>query len=88
MKLDRFVSSTSRYLSGLFPTYDDGRNRLDYAIGSSSLLPYVQKCGYLPFYPGISSDHRGLILDFSTEMIEEHVPRRHLNSVFQKDVNK
>lgn len=47
-----------------FPTYDDGRNRLDYAIGSSSLLPYIHKCGYLLFYQGVSSDHRGLFLDF------------------------
>jgi hypothetical protein len=76
-----------------FPTYDDGRNRLDYAIGSSSLLPYIQKCGYLPFYQGVSSDHRGLFLDLSLELIDgltklEHVPRRHLNSAFQKDVFK
>jgi hypothetical protein len=75
-----------------FSTYNDGRNRLDYAISSSSLLPYIQKCGYIPFYQGISSDHRGLILDFSTEIdgLTRFKPiyRRHLNSAFQQDAFK
>lgn len=57
------------------------------------MLPYVHKCGYLPFYQGVSSDHRGLFVDFLHELIDgltrlEHVPRRHLYSVFQKDVFK
>ena len=74
-----------------FPTFDSGSNRLDYAIGTSSLLPFIQKCGYLPFYQGVSSDHRGLFLDLSLELIDgltklEHVPRRFLHSAFQKDV--
>ena len=76
-----------------FPTYDNGSSRLDYAIGSPSLLPFVQKCGYLPFYQGVSSDHRGLFIDLSLTMIDgltklEHVPRRYLHSAFQKDVYK
>lgn len=76
-----------------FSTYDSGNKRLDYAIGSASLLPFVVRCGYLPFYMGVSSDHRGLFLDLSFELIDgltklESVPRRYLHSAFQKDVYK
>ena len=48
-----------------FTTYGNGNRRLDYAIGSSPLVPFIQKCGYLPFYQGVSSDHRGLFVDLS-----------------------
>ena len=76
-----------------FPTYDLGSKRLDYAIGTATLSPYVIKCGYLPFYLGVSSDHRGLFIDLSTEIIDgltrlEAIPRRQLNSAFPKDVYK
>lgn len=74
-----------------FATFDLGQNRLDYAIGSHSLLPYIVKCGYLAFYHGISSDHRGLFIDLSMELIDgltklESVPKRYLHSSFQSDV--
>jgi hypothetical protein len=76
-----------------FTTYDNGNCRLDYAIGSSSLVTFIQKCGYLPFYQGVSSDRRGLFVDLSLGIIDgltrlEHVPRRFLHSFFQNDVNK
>ena len=76
-----------------FSTYDLGSKRLDHAIGTATLLPYVIKCGYLPFYLGVSSDHRGLFIDLSTEIIDgltrlEAIPRRQLNSAFPKDVYK
>lgn len=35
-----------------FATYDGGSRRLDYMIGSSRLLPYITRCGYLEFYKG------------------------------------
>ena len=53
-----------------FSTYDLGSKRLDYAIVTATLSPYVIKCGYLPFYLGVSSDHRGLFIDLSTEIID------------------
>jgi hypothetical protein len=74
-----------------FPTFAFGSQRLDYAIGSATLLPFLNKCGYLPFYQGVSTDHRGLYIDFSTELIDgltrfEHTPQRFLHSAFQNDV--
>lgn len=76
-----------------FETFDLGRKRLNYIIGSSSLLPLLMKCGYLAFYHGIPSDHRGLFIDFSLEMVDgiarlENTPIRYLHSTFQKDVYK
>lgn len=76
-----------------FETFDLGSKRLDYIIGSASLLPFTTRCGYLPFYQGISSDHRGMFLDRSLELIDgitqlENTPTRHLHSAFQKDVYK
>lgn len=76
-----------------FETFDLGSKRLDYIVGSSSLLPFVSRCGYLAFYHGISSDHRGLFIDFSLEMIDgltrlENTPTRYLHSSYQTDVYK
>ena len=74
-----------------FETFDLGTKRLDYIIGSSSLLPFVKRCGYLAFYQGIPSDHRGLYVDLSLDMIDgltrlETTPTRFLHSSFQKDI--
>lgn len=72
-------------------TYDGGKRRLDYMLGNSKLLPYIMRCGYLEFYKGISTDHRGLFLDLSCEMIDgltmlERVPTQYLNSGHPVDV--
>jgi hypothetical protein len=40
-----------------FATYHRGQKRVDYAIGTPDLLPYILQCGYLPFYQGVQSDH-------------------------------
>lgn len=76
-----------------FETFDLGSKRIDYIIGSASLLPFTKRCGYLPFYQGIPSDHRGMFLDLSLEMIDgltrlENTPQRYLHSAFQTDVHK
>lgn len=77
-----------------FATYGRGsKRRLDYAIGSASLLPFIKQCGCIPFYQGVQSDHRGLFLDLSYEMIDgltrlERVPTRYLHSGYPKDVYK
>ena len=76
-----------------FPTYERGTRRLDYAIGSATLLPFLTRCGYLPFFQGIQSDHRGLFLDISHELIDgltrlERTPSRYLFSEYQQDVYK
>jgi hypothetical protein len=75
-----------------FATYDLGSKRLDYMLGSSTLLPFIVRCGYLDFYKGIpSADHRGLFLDLSNELIDgitniERSPTRYLNSAYATDV--
>lgn len=74
-----------------FPTYERGSSRLDYAIGSASLLPFITRCGYLPFFQGVQSDHRGLFLDISHELIDgltkiERTPSRYLHSEYQQDI--
>jgi hypothetical protein len=76
-----------------FATFDLSSKRLDYMIGSASLLPFIKQCGYLAFYHGIPSDHRGMFLDLSLELIDgltqlENTPTRYLHSSFQKDVHK
>lgn len=78
-------------ISPYFATFDKGQN--NHAIDSASLIRFVLKCGYLPFYLGVSSDHQGLILDLSMELLDgliklEAVPRQHLNSAFPKDLHR
>ena len=52
------------------PTYDRGSKCLDLVAISNTIAPEsVVKCGYLPFYKGIFSDHRGLYIDIKAEDI-------------------
>ena len=53
-----------------FPTYERGQQRLDYMIGSSTLLPFITRCRYLPFFMGVQTDHRGLFIEFSLELVD------------------
>jgi len=71
-----------------FPTYERGSRRLDYGIGSATLLPFLTRCGYLPFFQGVKSDHRGLFLDISHEIIDglTRFPSRYLHSEYRRDV--
>ena len=49
-------------------TYKRGHSRIDYALASPALYPFIHKAGYEPFdYRGIFSDHRGLYLDLVIE---------------------
>jgi hypothetical protein len=50
-------------------TYVRGSNRIDYALITPDLLPAVQRCGYEPFQKRVTSDHRGLFLDFNTNLL-------------------
>ena len=54
------------------PTYQRGTKRLDYVLVSPSLLPHIRAAGYDPFGYRISSDHRGMYLDFETEALFQH----------------
>ena len=55
-------------------TYDRGKNCLD-LIAISNTVPkkWILKCGYLPFYKGIMSDHRGMFVDLSVGELFDYV---------------
>lgn len=48
--------------------------RIDFIFTSPNVLPYVSQCGYLPFYKGFDSDHRGLFLDIHSDWIDGKIP--------------
>ena len=51
-------------------TYDRGSNCLDLIAISNSLDPsIIKRCGYLPFYHGIFSDHRGMYVDLDIKAV-------------------
>ena len=51
-------------------TYDRGTKCLDFVAVSKSIAPLaITRCGYLLFYHGIFSDHRGVYIDIKTEEI-------------------
>ena len=54
-------------------TFAGGSTRIDYIFTSESLLKYVKRVGYPPFYTQNESDHRGAFIDLSNEMIDEKV---------------
>lgn len=60
----------------------EGR-RIDYIVGSSNVLPYIERCGYLPFNKGIDSDHRGLFLDLHPSIVGNHI---HIRSPPQRKI--
>lgn len=46
------------------------QKRIDFMIGSESLLHHISSCGYLPFFDGVDSDHRGLFIDFKQSLTD------------------
>jgi hypothetical protein len=56
----------SRHSSQVPATYARGSKCLDYALGSSRIRDAMLAMGYEPFNARLSSDHRGLFLDFDT----------------------
>jgi hypothetical protein len=55
-------------------TQATSRNRrIDFLFSSPGILPFIVKCGYLPFYSGIESDHRGAFVDLDNTIIDREV---------------
>ena len=51
-------------------TYDRGTKCIDLVAISNTIHPSsIKKCGYLPFYKGIFSDHRGMYVDIDTRAL-------------------
>ena len=51
-------------------TYDRGSKCIDMIAASNSISPHsIVRCGYLPFYEGIFTDHRGIYIDINIEDI-------------------
>ena len=66
-------------------TYDRGQNCLDLMAVSNGMCDQaIIRCGYLPFYEGIASDHRAMYIDVSTDYLfsaskpdtNKHIHRR------------
>jgi hypothetical protein len=55
------------------PTYTRGSRKIDYILASAELLPHIKYMGCLPFYMYNNSDHRGLFIDISVNMIGNKV---------------
>lgn len=55
------------------PTYYRGSRKIDYIFTSSNLVPYITRCGILPFYHYIQTDHRGMFIDISNILIDNKV---------------
>jgi hypothetical protein len=55
------------------PTYVRGNKKIDYILTSEKLLPFIKNVGCLPFYLYNNSDHRGLFIDISEELIDAKV---------------
>lgn len=46
------------------------RRRIDYMLGTTNILQFVTKCGYLPFQSGIDSDHRACFLELNRDFVD------------------
>jgi ribonuclease HI len=55
------------------PTYVRGNKKIDYILTSESLSPFIKNVGCLPFYIYNNSDHRGLFIDVSEELLDAKV---------------
>lgn len=52
-----------------FRTYNRGKEAIDHAMCSVSILPYVRTSTYTPFQLHTSSDHRGILIDFDRKLL-------------------
>ena len=66
-----------------------GSVRIDYFLVSAPLIPYIRNIGYEPIHGSIPSDHRGMYLDLSTQVLKNvEVPRpRKLNATHGTQVS-
>ena len=55
-----------------FPTYHRGRRRIDFALVSSELCPYITTFIYEPFKYRLSGDHRGFYFDLDVSTLFSH----------------
>ena len=65
-----------------FRTCLKGKNIIDYGMCSISLLPHISLSTYEPFYLGIQSDHRGIVIDFDNKGL--FGPAEHLSTPTQR----
>jgi hypothetical protein len=54
-------------IDGEVETYARGSKRLDYAFGTQILAESIIRIGYTPYNFVITSDHRGLFMDFNAD---------------------
>ena len=86
---------SARHAKELPTTYARGRKCLDYAFASSAIADAVLSCGYEPFGHRYVSDHRGMFVDFDSQILfGTNIPKlakyepRMLNSVNIRQVTE
>jgi ribonuclease HI len=52
------------------PTFIRGTRKIDYIFSTANLLPYIKHAGCLPFFMNNNSDHRGMFIDISEELLD------------------
>ena len=57
-------------------TQAKGSQRIDYMLGTPNIIPYIHKCGYLPFQHKLVTDHRGMFLDISNTLLDVKIQRQ------------
>jgi hypothetical protein len=70
---------------GSIATYRRGKKRIDYILTSQSLVPYISRVGYLALYESNLSDHRGMFMDITENILDTKVnlsrpAKRHIGS--------
>jgi hypothetical protein len=53
-----------------FPTHINGSKVIDYMFGTSNILQYIHKVGYIKFHECFDSGHRGMYCDLSPHLFD------------------
>jgi hypothetical protein len=57
-----------------FPTHKNGSRVIDYIFGSTNILQYINRTGYVQFNECFESDHRAVFCDLSKLLFEDNTP--------------
>jgi hypothetical protein len=57
-----------------FGTQQRGSKQIDYILGSQNILKYISRVGYPAFNDCFDSDHRGIFVDISMDILETPIP--------------
>jgi hypothetical protein len=52
-----------------FPTHENGSVKIDFLLGSTNIMEYIDKVGYIGFHEAFDSDHRDVYCDLSKRIM-------------------